>query len=69
MTGRTLRTDHLPHLPGSESPDDRRTQHKREQQCGDGGTGRAEADIVEEIKNDVLLAERGEPMIEHQSST
>ena len=51
------------------SSDNGWTQHKGQQQRGDRGAGCAEADVVEEIENDVLLAKRGEPVIEHQSST
>src|SRR5688500_3470110 len=69
MARGTFRTDYLPHFLGSESPNDGRAQHKRQQQRGDRGTGSAEADVVEESESAVLLAERGEPVIEHQSST
>ena len=44
-------------------PDDEREQQRRH-----GGARGAKADVVEEIEDDVRLAERREPVIEHLAS-
>ena len=44
-------------------PDDEGEQQRRHRRAR-----RSEADVVEEIENDVRLAERREPMIEHPTS-
>src|SRR4051812_45651849 len=68
MAGRALRPDHLTHLPSPQPADDRWSHHEREQQGGHRRARGAKADVVEEIENDVGLAERGEPVIEHRAS-
>src|SRR4051794_27415443 len=68
MAGRPFRPDYLTYLPGPQAAYDRWSHHKREQEGSDRRTRGAKADVVEEIENDVSLAQRREPVIEHQTS-
>jgi hypothetical protein len=64
----SLGADHLPHLAGAQPRDDRRPGHERKQQCRDRGAGGSKGDVVEEVEEDEVLAERCEQVIEHQAS-
>ena len=68
VAGRPLGADDLPHLPRPQPRDDRRAHDEREQQRRHGRARGAKADVVEEIEDDVRLAERREPVIEHRAS-
>src|SRR6185312_4246089 len=68
MAGGPFRPDDLSYLPLPQTSDDRRSHHKSEQQSRNRRARGAKADVVEEIEDDVRLAERREPVIEHQSS-
>src|SRR4051794_12366562 len=68
MAGRPFCPDHLTHLPRPEPADDGWSHHECQQEGGHRRARGAKADVVEEIENDVGLAERGEPVIEHRTS-
>src|SRR6476661_9437766 len=68
MARRPLGADDLAHLSRPKARDHRRPHEKREQQRRDRGPGGAKADVVEKVENDVRLAERREPVIEHRAS-
>jgi hypothetical protein len=65
VAGRTLCPDHLPDAVQPQPLDDPRAHHEGEDQGGDRRAGGPEGDVIEEIEQDVLLAERRQPMIEH----
>jgi hypothetical protein len=65
VTRGPLGTDDLAHLARPKTRDHGRTDKKRKQERRDRGARGAKADVVEKIEDDVLLAERREPMIEH----
>ena len=60
--------DDLSHLARTQARDHRRADQESEQQRRDRGTRRPKADVVEEIEDDVGLAERSEQVIEHRTS-
>ena len=68
VRGRTFGPDHLADLAGPEPADDRRADDERQQDRRDRGARGAKADVVEEIEKDVMLAQRGEQVIEHGAS-
>ena len=68
MGGRAVGPDHLSNLAGLQATDDRRAGEKRQHERRHRSSSGTEADVVEEIKDDVRAAERSEPMIEHEAS-
>src|SRR3954463_13655728 len=69
MAGWALGPDDLSDFARPEAPDHRRPNQKGEQESGDGCSGGPKADVVEKVEDDVGPAERGEPVIEHRTST
>src|SRR3954447_14896082 len=69
MARRALGPNDLPDFARPEAPDHRRADQKREEEGGHRGSGGAKADVVEKVEDDVGPAERGEPVIEHRTST
>src|SRR4029453_1867698 len=69
VTRRSLGPHDLPDLAGPQAANDRRSYQEGQQERGDGCSRGAKADVVKKVEDDVGLAERGEPVIEHRSST